>query len=57
VIAHQQIGIVRHGQTRQQFTEPDRVDFSRSTAGLGQALQGRFLQQFEKGHLWTHFFN
>ena len=34
-VTHQQIGIIRLRQSRQQCTEPDRVDFCRSAAGFG----------------------
>ena len=43
VVSHQQVGVIGLGQTGEKRCEPDRVDFGRSAAGLGEALQGRLL--------------
>ena len=45
VKTNEQVGVLVLGQAFQEFTEPDRVDFCGSSAGLGKALQGRFLKQ------------
>jgi hypothetical protein len=37
-------------QARQQFFQPDRTDFGRSTTGFGQAHKGRFFKQFHEAH-------
>ena len=44
VKTNEQVGILVLGKAFQEFTEPDRVDFCGSSAGLGKALQGRFLK-------------
>ena len=41
---NEQVGILVLGKAFQEFTEPDRVDFCCSSAGLGKALQGRFIE-------------
>jgi hypothetical protein len=48
IVANQQIIIRSLGQAVEQCTEPDRVDFGRSAAGLGKILQGRFFKQMQK---------
>jgi hypothetical protein len=50
VVADQQIVVFGLGEAVQQFSEPDRVDFCRSAAGLGKTLQGRFPEKIEDGH-------
>jgi hypothetical protein len=44
VKTNEQVGILVLGKAFQKFTEPDRVDFCGSSAGLGEALQGRFIE-------------
>ncbi len=44
VKTNEQVGILVLGKAFQEFTEPDRVDFCGSTACLGKALQGRFIE-------------
>jgi hypothetical protein len=43
------MGILVLRQLSQKASEPDRVEFSRSPASLGQAHERRFLKQF--GHI------
>lgn len=50
IVAYQEIFILRLGKTVKQGSEPDRVDFGRSAAGLRQVLQGRFSEVVEYGH-------
>jgi hypothetical protein len=54
-IAYQQVGIIGLGKPRQQRTEPDRVDFSGSSAGFGKVLEGGFLKEFYTSHLYCLF--
>ena len=44
VKTNEQVGILVLGKAFQELTEPDRVDFCGSAAGLGKALQGRFVE-------------
>jgi len=41
---NEKVGVLVLWKAFQELTEPDRVDFCGSTAGLGKALQGRFLK-------------
>jgi hypothetical protein len=44
VKTNEQVGVLVLWKAFQEFTEPDRVDFCGSSAGLGKALQGRFIE-------------
>ena len=50
VKADKKIGILVLRQLGEKRSEPDRVEFCRSTAGLGQAQQGRFLKWPDQTH-------
>ena len=50
VKADEKIGILVFRQLSQKAPEPDRVEFGRSPAGLGQAHQGRLLKQLHHFH-------